>query len=87
MAFTKQKRALLAFALIIALTGCSYIQQAVDRGADASKEAHDAAERTICRILPVGTVKDIYKTAEEIATYNAFCGDTLPVEPEPEASE
>lgn len=68
------KAALLATCTAVVLTGCDTIGSVIDtRGVDATQDAMQAAEDTLCRYVPVGGVIRRYNTADRASAYVQFC--------------
>lgn len=74
--------------LSVLLTGCTTYETAKTaisvQGSKAADSTLEASEWQMCQAATVGSVKRRFKTAEEIAAYNAICGDVLPVAPKSE---
>ena len=79
-----KRTTLIAAALIgLAAPGCtSYVHRAVDRAAEVSDDALNAAEFTICRGASIGSIRRHYGEPSRARIWAALCNSTDAFSPE-----
>ena len=77
------KTILLLIWIMASVNGCaSYVDRAVDKAAQVSDEALNAAEFTICKGASVGSVRRHYGSPDKARIWAALCNSTDVFSPE-----
>ena len=61
--------------LTTTLTGCSFFDDIMRKGAEASDEVLRDALWTICKAVPVGAVKRRFNTESQVKAYDDICAE------------